>query len=81
METCQGQIHLTSLESTNLRSVESALIGELVLCPAALFAKLSNPGTQTPLKLPQLHQKQFGRTLLKDILLIRRVGVLRTEWA
>jgi hypothetical protein len=36
------------------------------------LSQLANPCPQSPLKLLPLHQEQFGGTLFKRILLIRR---------
>src|SRR5437764_7485044 len=42
----ERDIHLAALERADLGAVKAALVGEHVLGPAALAAKLSNPLTQ-----------------------------------
>ena len=72
MQTGQRDVHFAALECSDLRPVEAALIGKHILGPAFLQPLFPDSLAQTLLQLLQLHQKQFGGTLLKHILLIRR---------
>ena len=72
VQACQGQIHLATLEGPHLRTMETALIGKHVLAPAFLHSQIANPVPQTPLQFLPLHFQQFGGTLRKHILLMRR---------
>ena len=75
VQTRERNVHLAALEGSDLRPVKAAFVGKNVLGPALLEPVFAYSLAQTPLQLLQLHQQQFGGTLLKHILLIRRGDV------
>lgn len=75
-ETSQGKIQLSPLKRADLSPMKSAFVSENILGPPALKPEFANPLPQSLLKLLPLHLVQFGATLLKHILLIRRVNAL-----
>jgi len=73
MQAGQSHVHSPVFECTDLSPVKPRLIGEHILCPAALLSESPDTSAQSLLDLLPLHQKQFRGILLKRILLIRRV--------
>jgi len=73
VQTRKRQIHFAAFEGSHLGTMKSALVGEHVLGPASFLSQIANPNAQPQLKFLPLHQQQFGGTLRKHILLIRRV--------
>jgi 5-methylcytosine-specific restriction endonuclease McrA len=76
MQTRQGEVHFPPLERSYLRPMKAAFVGKHVLTPALLHSQIAKPVSQTPLQLLPLHFQQFGGTLRKHILLIRRGHVI-----
>ena len=73
MKAGQRDVHFSPLKRSNLSTVKTAFVGKHVLSPSALQPKGPNPRSQALLNLSELHQRQFGGSLFKRILLIRRV--------
>lgn len=72
VQTRQRQIHFAAFKSSNLRAMKTTFIGKHILTPALLQSQIANSVSQTLLQFLPLHFQQFGGTLLKHILLIRR---------
>jgi hypothetical protein len=75
----KSQVHLAAFKRAYLGSMETALVGKHVLRPALFQTYFANPTSQTALQLLPLHLQQFGGTLRKHILLIRRQDVIRSD--
>src|SRR5258706_10971407 len=72
MQARKRQVHFAAFKGSYLGPMEPALIGKDVLGPVLFQANFANPNAQTALQFLPLHLQQFGGTLRKHILLIRR---------